>query len=268
MDCSEARRRILGGEAGGDDLARHLADCPACAALAEDDGALARWLEDVERPPGVPGDLLAAVQQDLAGERGPRAGLRALTTPVRVALVLAAGLAVVGVGVLKLRPDLGVYPLWRLALELATLALLGAGAAWLWLRPLHRPGLPRWVPAALLALALILPWVLSALPAAHVGHPASLAGTGDDFVGRALACFLYGSLLGLPLALLAALLGRGGRRLARWVVLPAAAGGVAGLISLHLHCPLTSPAHLLAGHAPIVLVVVGMAVVAHMAARR
>jgi hypothetical protein len=115
-------------------------------------------------------------------------------------------------------------PLSTLLLELGALGLMGLGAGWLWLRPLHRPAPPRWLAQALLALALLLLWVLSALPAAHTAHPASLEGTGSDVIRRALPCFIYGSLLGLPPALLTALLGRGARRLVRLTVLPVAAG--------------------------------------------
>lgn len=270
MDCTEARQRILDAEMAAEGLREHLETCPACTALARDGGALARLLADgdTEPPAAPPPELLAAVQQDLARERGPLARLRSLATPARVALALAGGLVILGVGVLKLRPDLGVYPLLRFALELGALGVIGLGAGWLWLRPLHRPALPAWLAAALVLLALALPWALSALPAAHTAHPASLAGAGDDLVSRAVACFLHGSMLALPLALFLALLGRGTRRLVRYAVLPAAAGALAGLVSLNLHCPLTAPVHLLAGHAPIVLVLVLLAVAVVRLARR
>lgn len=270
MDCLEARQRILDNDAAEEGLRGHLASCPACAELAEDGGALARLLADSQsgQDEAPPSGLLAAVQKDLALEQRLTARLRSLATPSRAALALASGLVILVVGLLKLRPDLGVYPLLRLVLELGSLGLVGLGAGWLWLRPLHRPALPGWLAFTLVLLALLLPWALSALPTAHTAHHASLAGTGDDLVRRAVACFLFGSLLALPLALFLALLGRGARRLVRLAVLPAAAGAVAGLVSLNLHCPLTSPVHLLAGHAPIVLVMVLLVAAVYRLARR
>lgn len=267
MDCTEAQRRILDGTAG-DALRAHLEACPACHELARDRGALARLMESA-RPGGeLPPGLLEALRQDLARERHPLARLRSLSTPTRVALALVGGLAVLALGLLKLRPDIHDYPVLRLVLELGSLGLVGLGVGWLWLRPLHRPPLPGWLAAALALLALALPWVISALPAAHTADPASLAGAGDDLVRRAVACFVYGSLIALPLALLLALLGRGARRRVRLALLPAAAGALAGLVSLNLHCPLTAPVHLLAGHAPIVLVAVLLAAAIHRVARR
>ena len=271
MDCIEARQRILDGEAAGE-VRRHLESCPACAELARDGGALAQLLADGRGGGGeeqaLPPGLLAAVQEDLTREQRITARLRSLSTPARVALALAGGLAILVVGLLKLRLDLGVYPVLRLVLELGSQGLVGLGVGWIWLRPLHRPALPAWLAFTMIPLALLLPWALSALPAAHAAHPASLAGIGDDLFRRAVACFLFGSLLALPLALLLALLGRGARRLVRLAVLPAAAGALAGLLSLNLHCPLTSPVHLLAGHAPIVLVMVLLVAAVYRLARR
>lgn len=268
MDCTEAQRRILEADTDAAELRQHLMGCPACAALAEDDGALARWLAEGRAAEPVPSGLVAAVQQDLVRERRPLARLRSLATGTRIALAVLGGVLILALGLLKLRPDIGTYPVLRLALELGSLGLVGLGAAWLWLRPLHRPALPVWMTTALVVLALLLPWAISALPPAHLDHPASLGGTGDDLVRRATACFVYGALLGLPLALFLALLGRSARRLVRFAVLPAAAGALAGLVSLNLHCPLTSPVHLLAGHAPIVLVLLMLAALVYRAARR
>ena len=260
MNCGEARTRILGGGDGGDEeaLRRHLSSCPACAALAEDDAALAGWLDADAPSQKAPDGMLEALQAELAREVRPAARLRSLSTPARAAVAAAGAIGIVGVGLLGLRPDLGVYPPWRLAMELVALGLPALAGLWVWLRPLHRPALPRWLPAGLLALAVLVPWGLALLPAAHGAHPASVGGTGGDFVARALACFVHGGFLGALLAVLIALVGRGGRRLVRWALLPAAAAACTGLVSLQLHCPLTARAHLLVGHAPVVVALVAL----------
>jgi hypothetical protein len=104
---------------------------------------------------------------------------------------------------------------------------------------------------AVYALASIA--LQAALPQAHVMHEASILATQGEFAGRALGCFMFGSLLATPVVL--ALFGLD-RRAAPWwrplllgVVLAAALGDLA----VYLHCPLTAPLHLLAGHATVVL---------------
>jgi hypothetical protein len=165
-------------------------------------------------------------------------------------LVLLAA-ALVGAQLLGPRADLAAYPGVRMALALIALslvALLGWVAA---LRPLQRPALgsaARW--ALLLGLVLV-PVGLALAPEAHTAHPASAEGTGSELVPRAVACFLYGGLFGLPLVVASVLVDRtGGRRALVWLVSFTAAA-VVGNLALQLHCALTHPAHLLAGHASI-----------------
>jgi hypothetical protein len=92
------------------------------------------------------------------------------------------------------------------------------------------------------------------LPEAHAAagsHPECFEGTGTDFWPRALQCFGYGSLMGVP-ALLAVLLFHRGGALDRGVwMLGVCLAGAAGNLALHLHCPLVDTTHLLVGHASI-----------------
>jgi hypothetical protein len=244
MKCTEVRDKILQGEA------LEL----AAAQQPEDEG--------------LPPAMLGALQRELEQEASLRGRLRGLSTPVRL-LLAAASLLLVGLsGLAAPRADLGLYPVLRLTLELTALGILALGGIWAWLRPLHRPAWPGWIAGLLLAAALLLPWVLAALPPAHLAHPASLAGGGDDLVARAVACFLYGAALAVPAALLTALLGRGGRSLVSLALLPALAGALGGLIGLQLHCPITGSAHLLAGHAPIGAALALVALLVHLLGRR
>src|SRR5262245_17336629 len=71
-----------------------------------------------EAAPPVPdfGELRGALHQKMAAERGLRAHLRSRPTPVRIAIAGGAVLAVAAVSALAaLRPDIGVYPLERMA---------------------------------------------------------------------------------------------------------------------------------------------------------
>jgi hypothetical protein len=103
----------------------------------------------------------------------------------------------------------------------------------------------------LAALAFALPLILALRPRAHVDHPASLAGVGDDFLHRAAACCLYGTLLAIPWLVLCWALDRSEHRSAPNALLAAGAAGVAANLALELHCPITARSHLALGHAGV-----------------
>lgn len=272
-ECHDIHRLAAGGgPLEGREVEAHLEACAPCRELAAEaelaralaeDAAAAR-LDDAldDELEGMLGRVTARVE----AERGPRAWLRSRSTPLRLALGLAA-VALTGSFALVTAPreDLVVYPLDRMALVLGAMAAAAAVSLIFGLRPLWRPSLgsaPRWsvilgVPAGVVALALA--------PEAPSLHPASLAGGGAEFAPAALACFAYGAALGLPIVALL----RAAERRERWplaqALLAAAAAGLAGNLALQLHCPITDPWHLLWGHAsvslalPLVLGVVAVA---------
>ena len=199
--------------------------------------------------------LLAKMQARIDEEEaGPWGRLRALVGSLPswqrrgMGLVILLGISV-GFGLLRPRADWALYPaarLWGFALALGASAALGL---WLALRPLHRVGFRAasvaWVGwAGVLAVAL-----LSSLPAAHRQHPESLAGQGWEFVSSAAACLITGLVMALVMWGGFRLLDRSG---AHWMghgLSAMVAAGVAANLSLHLHCPMTPAAHLWAGHA-------------------
>lgn len=264
MNCEQLRSALDDPAALQQPAARqHLEGCAACRELVEGETPLVERLRRAERELAAPtpdelSQLSAGVSQLLAADRSPFGWLRSRSTPVRITLAMASivVVAVLG-GVLSPRADLGLMVPWRFALELTGLFSLSAGALWVWTRPLHRPALAPWVAAVLLIGAAALPplW-MALLPAPHAAYAASLAGVTAsgphaDLIARARACFLYGCAFAIPVAVLGYFLARMGRG-RRWsMALPVAAAGLAAVLTLHIHCPLTGWPHLLLGHATI-----------------
>lgn len=194
--------------------------------------------------------LLAAVEAELAGERGPRAWLRSRATVFRFLLVLATAAAVfAGMVVAAPRPDfqLAADDRWFALASLLILGLvLGADGA---LRVLGRAQPSSLIGAAL--TVLVLPLLIALLPEADTHEPASLAGTGSEFVPFSLRCFFFGVLISAPVGTLLWFASREDRLPASSLVFAAGAAGVAANLALHAHCPITHPGHLIAGHATV-----------------
>ena len=189
--------------------------------------------------------VFAALEEDIAAERGVRAWLRSRPTWQRVGLAMLVALAIPGL-VLSTwaRVDLPLFPRGRLALDLATLVVAALPALWLALRPLYLPRLPSWTTVAVIATAVAAAALIASLPPAHALHPASLRGVGEELIPRAATCFIFGNIFALPIFVALFLLDRR-------PALDSAAlifAGLVGNIALELHCPMVSPAHLLAGH--------------------
>jgi hypothetical protein len=147
------------------------------------------------------------------------------------------------------RPDIDVYPALRMLLITSTLLVLLGVALREGLRPLQRASIG--AHGLLLVLALFIPIVLAALPAAHSAHALSVGGVGQSLIPRALACFVFGVALGLPLLVSMRAMDRLEHATVTRALWAAAATGLLGNLSLSLHCPLTHPAHLLLGHASV-----------------
>lgn len=185
--------------------------------------------------------LYAALRSDIARERGWRAWLRERSATARLlgaSGVIAALCALCALGFA--RRDLAEYPSERMALSLAAMGLLLLVSLMVALRPLQRPGLPRWAaPAAASAslLALAALYLVSPLEPYAVLDAASLR--------PALICLAIGLALGVPVYAVIALLDRGGARRAMPM---AAAAGLAANLMLHIHCPSTQSWHLMLGH--------------------
>lgn len=254
VDCADVHAAIRSGDPLSPAHAQHVRGCAACGALAGDDAALAGALARVQ-PPDTAGldALMGRVQAELEDERGFAARVREASTPMRitVAAVLAA-LVPVLVLMFGPRPDLPAYPATRMLLDLALFLGPAALALVIGLRPLHRSPQPRWVPRALVALAGIAMVVLVLLPEAHRDHPASLLGVGEDFGKRARGCFTMGVACAIPAMVWLRLASRDAGRVSISALL-AAAAALAGALAVYLHCPIVAPAHLMAGHATILV---------------
>lgn len=181
---------------------------------------------------------------------------------MRVLVVLAVAVLALGL-VFKFvqRVDLLIYPSIRMALVLLSLVILFVGAVLLVLRPQQRMALHHrlWITTGVAGLAL--PLVFALLPAAHLSHPASLAGQHHDLWSKALACLLFGALVSLPTLGLLVLVERHRPPRLKALVLTAVVAGLMGNLALQLHCPITHSSHLLLGHAPLGLLLVASVLV-------
>lgn len=271
VDCKHVHARLRAGEALDGPLRVHAEACPACSELIAGDAALARALIDGDEREGAEASeaapeldsLFMALEGEVAEARGPVEGLRQLSSALRVAalaLVIVAGAGFVALA--SPRVDLPVHPLARLLFAAGSLGMGLVLALGVVLHPLQRRRLPRAVPLIAAITAVAAPLLVAALPSAHHAHPESLLGVGDDLVPRAVGCFIYG--LGwslLPLAVLW-LLDRSGLRRPGQLALALLAGAAFGNLVLVLHCPLVSPVHKLAGHAPVAVAAVLVAALA------
>lgn len=257
MSCDELLALLRAGQPlSGAEAAAHLAACDDCATLARE---LEGWGSGLLGAGAEPAPDLVALRAGLAArlerERGALGWLRSRPTWMRflVLLVIAGAGPVVlsGLNGWPLREDLRALWMPRYVAEAALLALIFLAGAWSALRPVQRPATRPLTAVLALLLALVVALTLALLPQAHQAeHP----------LEPASACFRAGLQFGLPLAVCALLL-------ARWVSWPVialtglAAGTLADL-TLHLICPDPRPMHLLLGHASVVALFVGTALLA------
>jgi len=210
----------------------HVHDCPACRELLRADTWLAIALGATAADPARERHELlprfGTIQLTLERERGPRAWLRARSTPVRLAFALGTLFAILVTQMaFGRRLDWHVYPPWRMGL--AGGLYLGGVRALLrvHLRPLGLPPLSPAIVPSLSAAFLLVVGAFALGPQAHQAHPASLVGNGSDFVARSTACFGYGVALSAVFAAAVWMLSRETRGGFRYGLAAATATGLA-----------------------------------------
>jgi len=186
-------------------------------------------------------------------ERGFLAELRSRGTGQRIAIVVAAVVLIsVGTVLATPRTDLATYPLGRMIAILVALGLLTGMATWRLLRPLHLPPPSPTSNRLLLLAGLLTPVVVDLIPLHdHVG---GAAGEGMSFVTACLKCFGFGGVTGALVLVVAFMMRRARVDGVAVAALAGVAAGLTGNLTLQLHCPIIAPAHLLLGHAMLLLV--------------
>jgi hypothetical protein len=235
---------MTGEVPSGQSVDEHLEVCGQCAQLFDNSGALGRHLASLGAEAASSTSLqLAATESLLERERGLRAFLRSRSTPVRWLLCLGLSALLLVRELLRKRVPWRQLNAPRIIAGLFLLGLFGL-VAHSALRPLPIERRAALLRSALAVVAWCLPCVLWFAPEAQA--------SADEFSGafawRSLSCFAYGSVLAAPSFALLWAMDRSVRVPYRvWAL---AAGGVALLANLilMLHCPITSRAHLLAGH--------------------
>jgi len=253
MTCTDLRAILRRGEApSGPAVQAHLDDCAACAALVDDDAALATALGVEDEPTDEElSTLLTSVKHVVGAEVGPRAFVRSRPTPIRLALATAALVGVAGlVAVLTPRADLATMSRLRLIAAMTGYTALAFAAMQVALRPLSQPAATERTGRLLIVAGLALATGFALAPLAS---GASITDLGMGFGSMAMDCFGFGSMLALPLLGFGWALDRGGYFVGSRLLLLGAAGGLAGNLFLELHCDILLPAHLLAGHVTVVV---------------
>ena len=245
MDCSQIRDSFLNGEpVHAAQVDEHLASCPQCRALFEQDQRLGRGLAaQATDASSLSPDFFEQIEQRLARETGPRAWLRSRPSQLRfLFLVLPLLLVLIAGGLLRQRADFAQYPLPRVILLLCVyfLAITLAFAKELSEAPRSEPLTDHW---GLVVFALAVPILAAFAPATELSRQAAADG--------ALSCFGYGALFTLPIAALIWAFDRDDRPSLRTVCLGAAALGLAANLLLELHCGNGNPVHVLLGHASL-----------------
>lgn len=255
LDCDAVRDALQRGEPLTAELAAHVVECEVCGQLVPASAVLG---ED-PIPAAATLALFDRVEKDIAAEHGPVAWLRSRSTATRSAIAAGTiGALALAVLLFSARKDLHVYPTFLLWLITGTYVLLATALVPGALRGLHQPVLSQRSLLTSVALAVVVPFVVSAMPQAHTAHEASLLGMGDDFGKRLLSCFLYGLAVAAPALLMLRGLDRSGHSLLQQALLAASAAGVAGVLGQHLHCPITHPLHIVLGHGTLVAALVAL----------
>jgi hypothetical protein len=254
--CAEIRDAMLRGETLADpDSRAHLDACSACAELAKASstftGAMPR--DSGSSSPEVDA-LLVGVKDAIAREDRPLAWLRNRPTWLRRLVALFSSYAVItAVVAWAPRPDLDLYSPSRMAAVMIAWGVLLLIAGMIAVEPAHHPAHTTKTIALFAAICLVGLLCASLMPPPDDPYPAA----GADLISTALRCFSFGVAITLPVFLVSRLLDQRVTRAA--ALLSAAAAGLTANLALQLHCPITSPAHLVAGHCTVAFVFIGIA---------
>lgn len=239
VNCVDVREARLRGAALSPEATEHARRCPICSADADDDAEAAAGLDA----------LFGGVAETLGREKGVIAWLRSRSTPVRLLLgaVWMSALAVLfGLGIPRTR--FAPVPVERVTVVLGVLAVLAAVLLRVGLRPTQAPAPNDRSILLAIVTGLLLPVAAAFLPpGAHAfDHYVQYTRT-----QATIGCFVIGGITGALAVFMLRALDRTAHDSRPASVLAAVTGGIAGNLALELHCPVTSPAHLLMGHATV-----------------
>jgi hypothetical protein len=235
---------MTGEVPSGPSVDEHRKACGQCAELCNDSGTLGRRLASVgSQATGSTSLQLTETESLIERERGLRAFLRSRSTRVRWLLSLSLPALLLARELLRKRVPWRQLSAPRMIGGLLLLGLFGL-VAHSALRPLPIQRRAARLRSALAVVAWCLPCMLWFAPEAQA--------SADEFSGafawRSLTCFAYGSACAAPAFALLWAMDRGVRVPYRvWALAAASVALLANLI-LMLHCPITSRAHLVAGH--------------------
>ncbi len=247
MDCADVRAALASGrKPEGPEAAAHLSTCSSCAMLVDSPGLVRALDEERRAPPSAVDDLLARTLASVDTERGVSAKMRALSTPMRIAIAIATAIAVpLVVLAITPRPDLDIVPPGRFALDVLLYALPAIAALAVALWPMHRTVSAR--TRSLVAVACVLAAAcVAALPPLH-RHPVAAIPEGE-FGRLAIMCFAFGTISAVPAFAILRMLAREGASVGAKAFALGLAAALSGSAAVFLHCPITAPAHLWAGH--------------------
>ena len=259
MDCSDIRGLVQRGESpSGAEVDAHVADCAACEALISATEVTAALGAEAPSNAGID-SLRQSVAEAVRGDRGPAAWLRSRATGTRRLLGVLLVLLVAAAGAMMgIRPDFDTHSGLNTSTGIV-LGVLAALALFYAIRPMSAPPSSQRVTVGILVAALVLPVLVAVTPMISdwvmVG--------GSELPQNSGTCLGIGTLFGLPALLFMWALDRGAHAALFRALLAAGAAGLLANLALHVHCHLTHPTHLLAGHASIV----GLFVLAYGATR-
>lgn len=252
MECKRVKSDIRRG--AGAKWKSHLEECEDCRLFAAHDVLLKDNAKDGKFSSAT---TLDALFQNIANETDTvNLRTRLASAPGVARWVVAASVVsfiALGIVLFRVRADLHVYPSLRFFTELFLMGGLLALFVWLAVRPFHKSPVARWKQIGLMLITGAMVAVPLLLPAAHHDHPESLKGVGEDLWGKALACFVWGSIVGTLFAMTGRFLLRGGKKAPMFNVPLLWAAGLLALFSLHLHCPIVHSLHIALGHSSIMI---------------